>query len=1665
MLSSLARLQDDLKLGLSCVKILWRYKTKSWATSVYAADIDQDGDMEVLASSRDGRAYALTREGHLLWSREVGTKAWVSSIVGLSLPLDQYLARVITSTRDGKVYVLDKNGEMLRKNVLLPPAQKISSSLLPTESYWYDAHQAITQLHTNPSSPFEVVFASEDRCVYGFDLAHGEIRWRFVSGGHIKAIFMYDVDGDGRLETLVGADDHTLSLLSSSGQLLAQHQMDQSVYALCAADLDRDGVVEILVGTRSKKLSALTPDLREKWSQALSSRPLALSVADVNNDQRLEILAACDDRSLAILDNAGKSIWRQNVGTRFYSLSTLDLDRDGHVEVLAGADDHYIYTLRIQLSKELDKKIRRAYLALGKPEPETLLDLTGEQRDLLLDVLGTNYRSLDKTLNLEAAEMALAEGDANGALLALLKLAQQKFQFLWEKESIGYLNTLCFGNFAGDSRRVTVVGTPDGGLAAFNPAGRLLWSKTSTEEYISDAQAGYLSRGRGEDLAFLASSGRLFLMSAESKRESSVFPFPEPVSCFSNLAFSRQGPSELLLGTESGKVYLYTNDFQHPAQVLSLPDNVQAVYASAPHEGVYRTPEILISTASNQLLAYTRGGNCLWRFEAHDRVLAFCAKDLDGDGRLEVLVGSEDCNVSVLDHQGNRRWRYVLPDSVQAIEAVDLDGDGNLELLAGCADGILYVFTSTGDLIWRYQARDRIQALRVDDIDQDGNQEVAIVAEGSLEVLQVVNQAKLALLISACWSSLLNDRTPLTALLAFIKGLDPYLRGAALHKLVALHALSSDIFDLLEEATRDTFIAVRKVLPEAVMLAYPADPARARSLLNVLFTDKIREVRIEVIEHLELLARYDWSAALSYLSRACESSNRQTRRAAIRKVSHLIGFLSHLTDASAQIQAEALFKLLLNAAQDAESEWIRQEAGRVLADLLNLYSEDFLVYFYRLLASQLQPATLRYTAYNLAPPEVQQAFTRLLDLCFELPPTNALASLTSATHALEPVRHMRRGTDIWLICRELQDLFALDTLEDLASYEFHLKPEQVQEDNLPAQSFVRIGGRFNTITRSLKTYLRRNDPNDRLNSLLDGLNALDDLQRQVEREYGASPVPGAPQPRVPEFVVLIALLARWKGMLHAQRNELRGHAELVCELQSHEAHFEDVVGIWLLIANHGRGSATNVKVTLLSNESFELLRPSFETDAIFARQEIVAEFFIKPLAASASVTLTFEVFYDDSERDSLSFTAQDYLDFIEWQRAFTPINNPYTTGTPIQDSRMCYGREVDLAYLQDNLTRTTAQTVLVLYGQRRSGKTTLLYQLAHTPLLAQHVPILIDMQRLAYNLDLNNFLFKVAYTIYQALQKKGLLLSPPARMDYIDQKDFKPDPMFSFDCFLDEVEILLEERKLILLLDEFEVLETQVNHGKLKPEIFQYLRSLMQQRQYMHFLLSGTHHIEGLTRDYWSVFFNIALHYRLPGKITHSGSEDLITRPVAGSLEYEPLAVAKIRQLTADQPYLIHLVCRALIDHCNQQRKNYATINDVNLVLRDVMATGAVHFDWLWNQIEPARQILLRVIAEGAGDEGRQLSLDDISNIYRQHHLPYHRDEVVASLKTLWAEDVVETNDGVHLESLFDGAHYHVSIGLLRQWLRREKPLTAVQTEPEWSLYWGNAASTPRQTG
>jgi len=140
-------------------------------------------------------------------------------------------------------------------------------------------------------------------------------------------------------------------------------------------------------------------------------------------------------------------------------------------------------------------------------------------------------------------------------------------------------------------------------------------------------------------------------------------------------------------------------------------------------------------------------------------------------------------------------------------------------------------------------------------------------------------------------------------------------------------------------------------------------------------------------------------------------------------------------------------------------------------------------------------------------------------------------------------------------------------------------------------------------------------------------------------------------------------------------------------------------------------------------------------------------------------------------------------------------------------------------------------------------------------------------------------------------------------------------------------------------------------------------------------------------------------------------------------------------------------MCRAIVDYCNEKRKAYVTINDVNIVLREVMLTGQFHFDWLWDQISPEDRIALSVLAEGEKDDDRWLSFAELEEIYRQNAIPFTREYLRASLKTLLEADFIESASSNGRDSTFDSSRFRIPVGLTREWLHKERPLEVVRKE------------------
>jgi hypothetical protein len=1169
-----------------------------------------------------------------------------------------------------------------------------------------------------------------------------------------------------------------------------------------------------------------------------------------------------------------------------------------------------------------------------------------------------------------------------------------------------------------------IVGTNDGKVFIFNETGRQIrLVDIGQHRRVLDVQTGVFDSDRTEKIIVYTSNHQTYILSGNSRQEKHLWPLDYDTACI-HVAEGRPRQSEVLVSSKNA-IHIYRDDLHTPVHTIPLQEQIRLIHAHTRSEE--DTPEIIAGGASRTIYAFTHGGTTpLWSYPTWDRIQAVDLQDIDGDGETEILVGAEDRNVYVIDSHGWLRWRYLLPHSVLSLQTCDIDQDKKIEILAGCADGHLYVLDKDGNLLWKYCASDRIRTLKAADIDGDGCIEIVLGIEDELEVLRVLDQGQVRELIARCLFLWQKETSSDNIDFQLLRAADPLLHAFAITRLAHQHPLPSDGLNRLEQH-KDGSIEARKALLQATIQHYTDNPQWASTLLEQFLRDRHQAVRLAMIEHLPVLAKQDWKQSIHYFTRFLKNDDRLLRRAVVRQ-------LDQLLNVSPDRKADKdISELLFKAAQATGSIWIQQEAARVLAHLLDRRNSRLIFYMHLLIVMGLSQETLEMIANLVTIPLTRKFIRAVLPLLYDIPEADVLDRLKETSSVLKEMTAIEFGKDALKRYSEFYSLFMLNTIEDIAHYRCLLRSDEFEKDNDLAAIVFNIFTKMRPIHRYLMIYLRRTNIDDRLSSLLDAREAIEQTLKFEEHEYSGR-LAGQSMSRLPDHQLFTLLLQRWSTLVTTQFTELRGKAALHVELQTRSVRNEELVSIRVLLKNTGRGSADTIQLTLLHNDDdeFEAIGSrSLTIETLQPQEKRTHDFTLAPRALY--LDLIFEVTYNDAEDDlkKLHFPERLELVDVSLPQEVRYIRNPYSTGTPLQE--LFFGRDEDVDALRNNLIRSTAQTVLLLYGQRRMGKTTLLLHLANTAALDEHIPVFVDMQREAYEISASKFLYHLAFYIYQALEKRNYALTPP------QQEDFNTDPTFTLDRFLNEVEDARTEQKLIILIDEFEVLEDQITKGRIKAELLEYLRSTMQYHHSINFLLAGTHKIDQLTEKNWSVFFNLARHYHL-SRLSASGANDLITRPLEHLLEYAPYTVDKIRQLTADEPYLIHLMCRSLVDHCNTQRKNYVTLNDVNTVLSEVMLTCGSHFDWLWQQLSEQEQILLAMISDLDNEDGKSLTLADLESRYRYYRLPYEREHLQMCLKSLADADIIAFASEDQFTSSLFSIRVRIPVGLMRKWLRRERP-------------------------
>ncbi len=377
-----------------------------------------------------------------------------------------------------------------------------------------------------------------------------------------------------------------------------------------------------------------------------------------------------------------------------------------------------------------------------------------------------------------------------------------------------------------------------------------------------------------------------------------------------------------------------------------------------------------------------------------------------------------------------------------------------------------------------------------------------------------------------------------------------------------------------------------------------------------------------------------------------------------------------------------------------------------------------------------------------------------------------------------------------------------------------------------------------------------------------------------------------------------------------------------------------------------------------------------------------------------------------------------------------PVLNPFVIGNPVT-GRLFAGREAIMRQLEELWGSDPAIQApsVVLYGHRRMGKTSILHNLG-ARFGRETVVVLSSMQRIGPVRHTGELLHALALDVRNALDDAGL--PAPAEPD---EAAFTAHPYRAFDRFLREVRRAIGAQRVILTLDEFELIEEGIGEGRIEAGLLDYLRGVIQGERWLVLAFAGLHTLREMTGDYWNPLFGSVTPIKV-GFLSLPESNNLLANPHDDfPLDFTRAAAERVYNHVRGQPYLTQLIGRTLVSRYNRElfeeqraREPRFTPEEVDAVVAsaEFYETADAYFSGVWGQAGDARgpdgqQALLLALARAEGPA----ALDEL--VAAAGLSP---EAAGAALEALERHDVV-ARDGE--------GRVAFTVPLMRRWIRQNK--------------------------
>ena len=556
-----------------------------------------------------------------------------------------------------------------------------------------------------------------------------------------------DWDGDGDLDLMVGKSDGRIAYYRNIGTARAGtwelsdprfNILDAGGFAApLFRDINGDGTPDLLLTGNSQRVSFYSTRVNGRQRDLWLERENVLLISSLGRYQTRLRVASGDvdgdgDPDLFIGTRGGTLLYYENVGGHdlpafksqqasilptpqrsFSAPSVVDIDGDGLLDLVVGGGTGRLELIRNRGTRKAPKwEVGNLFLSgidVGAMSAPVFRDLDGDG-DLDL-VVGNSLGNLVLYENRgDKASMDLVLRSTGLFRVRVPGAAVPDF-FQWDPKTPPDL----------------VLGSQNGMLypASRNPAVPVM--QGGTYESLGGPWTGITSTGQAlPHFVDLSGDGRpdLLLGSSDGTLRYWEYAGSVPTSQIA-LAQAQRRRENALAGADGREGVAGDMATVRPAYVEPVfelePTNLNLLHhernttpalLDLTGDGL---PELVVGTSRGRVLVFRNLGATAspqWKLEPEPLVPATNLNnaaptfaDVDGDGDLDLLIGTADGRVVLFLNEGSaQRPKYVAqPEALRGVRgdknavpfALDLDGDGRLDLLVGNLKGWIYYYVQT----------------------------------------------------------------------------------------------------------------------------------------------------------------------------------------------------------------------------------------------------------------------------------------------------------------------------------------------------------------------------------------------------------------------------------------------------------------------------------------------------------------------------------------------------------------------------------------------------------------------------------------------------------------------------------------------------------------------------------------------------------------------------------------------------------------------------------------------------------------------------------------------------------------------------------------------------------------------------------------------------------